>query len=439
MSRLTFSTLCLLAFSVGVWVGTPRHDNLFHTELVLTGIFVILFWLKLWQSKLGGLTGILVAASIGVCHVASFRARVPKLPNEVPINVTGVVCESPDNRDSGSLITVAATVQGKEVRILAHVPPYPRFAYGEKVTLAGIAKRVEPIEDFDYPLFLERRGITHSMQRAKLYRTGEADRSVVGYLFNARAVLEARVGNTIPEPEASLLNGILLGSRQQLSEELVAELRATGTSHIVAISGANITIVVELLVTLLPLYSLRAKRNATQAIGAVLSIATGASASVVRGSIAAGLASTVKAAGRPSIPTSLVLLPATCMIIYNPLYLTADPSFQLSFAAYTGIVFLAKPLQRILAIPLKLLPAALQGAAVETLAATVGTLPVSLATFGSVSWIGLIANPAVLWLLPAITTFGGLFLIAPVRLVSDITWFLLHSFLGIIHLFNKLA
>lgn len=380
----------------------------------------------------------LLATGTGFCHVATHRSKVPRLSDHVRISASGTVISSPDNRDDESRLTVRTSYQGVSVIVLVHVPPFPKYSYGDEISLSGTADKAVPIEDFDYPLFLERQGVTHTIKRAKVSFVRKGKGGVTSALYHVRELLETRVTNSIPEPEASLLNGILLGSRQQLSEELVAQLRKTGTSHVVAISGANVTIVVELLVLLLPLYTRRSQRNATFLIGFALSVATGASASVVRGSLAAALGASVKAAGRPRHSPNIVLLPAVCMLLANPLYLRADPSFQLSLAAYSGIIFLSPVVQRILRLPLRYAPGVLRATFTETTAATLATLPISITSFGNVSWIGLIANPALLWMLPLITAFGGVYLILPNQITTSILWILLHSFLSSIRVLSRL-
>ncbi len=438
MSRLTFTTTCLACFGVGVWLGTPYRANLLLPELLAAVILTICSWRKAWVSCIGWGTGILLATGIGFCHVATYRSRLPKLPEHIRVSEHGTIVGSPDNRDDENRLTIRTSYQGVSVTILVHTPPFPKFAFGDEVTLTGTADRATRIEDFDYPLFLERQGVTHTMKRARISFVSKGKEGITSTLYSIRSLLETRIANSIPEPEASLLNGILLGSRQQLSEELVVQLRKTGTSHVVAISGANITIVVELLVLLMPLYSRTSQRNATILIGFALSIATGASASVVRGSLAAALGASVRAAGRPRNSPNIVLLPAVCMLIANPLYLRADPSFQLSLAAYSGIIFLTPLVQRVFSLPLKYIPEVLRATFTETSAATLATLPISITSFGNVSWIGLIANPALLWMLPLITAFGGAYLVFPNQVTTSILWILLHSFLSSIRVFSKL-
>jgi competence protein ComEC len=331
---------------------------------------------------------------------------------------------------------VNCQLEKKRVVFLAHAPPYPQYSYGQTVTIIGKAKQVSTFEGFDYPLFLERQGATHSIQNAQVALQSEAPLDLKKFLFSLRSYLERKIETHLPEPESSLLNGILLGSNQNLSEELTQTLRNTGTSHIVAISGANVTIVVGLLVLLLPLYTLKSQRNATIVISLLLITMTGASASVVRGGVVASLGSCVKAAGRRKNLCGIILLPACCMLMWNPLYLKADPSFQLSLAAYSGILLLSPSLEVLLGKIVSTLPSAVSSAFKETAAATLGTLPVSFLVFGSVSWLGLLVNPAVLWLLPVITILGGIFLIIPISLVGNLLWLALHVFLEIILTFS---
>lgn len=399
----------------------------------------IYLW-KGWKHIVGVVIALSCSYILGFTYVAHHRSHFPNLGETLQLTkVRGEIVSLPTNYAAESRVVIKLSHHGRDTRILTKIPPYPRFAYGDIILVSGVAKRPEVIDNFDYPLFLEKQGINHVIQKGSLTFVEHGDTSVQSLLYRFRAKLEARSEGLIPEPEASLLNGILLGSRQNLPQSLTEELRATGTSHIVAISGANITIVVNLLVALLPFSSLRAKFRETVLIGLCLSLMTGASASVVRGSAVACLASFVRVRGRKSNVWGLIFFPATCMILINPLYLKSDPSFQLSLSAYVGITLLAKPLTATLKKSLTLVPETLRGALIETAAASIGTLPVSLLQFGSLSWIGLLANPAVLWLIPFITILGGIFLLYPLPILTTVLWFLLHMFLTIIHLFSRLA
>jgi len=150
--------------------------------------------------------------------------------------------------------------------------------------------------------------------------------------------------------------------------------------------------------------------------------------------------------GRRAWATPLILFSITLLLLKNPLLLVADPGFQLSFAAYAGLVYLGTPIFRWVeqARFSRYLPPLVQSAFSETLAASLGTAPLSFSLFGQLSFLGLIVNPLIVWLLPAITALGLLlitigWLSSLAKLIRLPLWVLLHTVLTAIKEFGQIT
>lgn len=396
----------------------------------------------------GALLAIFIAGS---SYAACRRLPAPTYRWGEIQKVHGIVAAPPDPRTFQTFLTVAVLpfpAHGPPTRLLVKAPKSSRYKYGDELEVIGTLKRPERFSStFDYPLYLERYGITGIVSSPKRVRTLSRGNGnpVVARLYSLQATLEQRTYAFLPKTEGALLNGILLGAKRSLPESLQEELRATGTSHIVVISGANITILITLILKLLPLYTRRQQYLATVLIALWMTVMTGASASVIRGAVVAFATVHIRHREFPVEPLALFLLMVVLMLLWNPLLVTADPSFQLSVTAFGGLLFLGRPVTVWVkrARLAKSLPEIMRSSLAETLAATLGTFPLSFYMFGRLSLLGLIVNPLVLWLLPAITFMGSLLILAtPVpwfaKAVSMPLSFLLAKILAVIGWFGHL-
>jgi competence protein ComEC len=165
------------------------------------------------------------------------------------------------------------------------------------------------------------------------------------WLYRFRAHLIEIIARIFPAPESGLITGIILGPRNNISDDLYNAFRNSGTSHIIAISGFNIAI----LAALISAICLRAFGHWKGAITALIAIAlyamlVGGGASVVRASIMGGLAIMAQQIGRKQAGLNTLALTAFVMLLFNPMLLW-DVGFQLSFFATLGLVWFASPFQ----------------------------------------------------------------------------------------------
>ncbi|MDX1436530.1 MAG: ComEC/Rec2 family competence protein, partial [Anaerolineales bacterium] len=343
------------------------------------------------------------------------------------LSVVGLVVGPPDERDTYTnlRVRVERLRPGDEIIhtgprgvLLARLPPGGGWRYGDRVVLTGSLETPPEDEAFSYRAYLARQGVFSLMSNAKgaLLERG-AGSPVLAALFALRFRAEEVVYQIFPDPEASLAAGILLGIETGIPEDVKDAFTATGTSHVIAISGFNITILAGLFMAGFGrLFGLRWGALAAAAGVGGYTILVGADAAVVRAAIMGLLAILARQAGRRQAALNSLAFTAALMALFNPLIL-GDVGFQLSFAATLGLVLYADPLsQSFVRFAGRVLPEEraqkLAGPAGEyflfTLAAQLTTLPVTVYHFQRLSLSSLVANPAILPVQPAVMILGGL-------------------------------
>ncbi|MFH1392613.1 MAG: ComEC/Rec2 family competence protein [bacterium] len=216
--------------------------------------------------------------------------------------------------------------------------------------------------------------------------------SFSGLLLQANASIE----KILPEPQASFLAGLLFGLDKNIPKDLLEDFNKTGTRHIIALSGYNITIIASLIMSFLLWLGFWRKHAFYLSIIAIIFfvLVTGASASVVRAAVMGILVLIAQQFGRLSNPRNLLASAAFLMILKEPSGLLDNIGLQLSFAATIGIIYLSPYLKK--------LPEILR----TTLSAQIAVSPLILFYFKQISLISPIANLLVLPIIPITMLFG---------------------------------
>ena len=206
-------------------------------------------------------------------------------------------------------------------------------------------------------------------------------------------------------PASALIDGILTGHDDALPYNVKQQFNVTGTRHITAVSGMNITILGNVFIALLIAIGIRRTYAMPITLGAIIwyVLMIGAPASAVRAGIMGSLLVLKQLFGRPGSSLRLLIYAVAGMLFLNPSLLLMDIGFQLSVGATAGIILL----QPILQWWLRMVPefAALRSSISTTLAAYAFTLPVISYYFGTISVSAIPANvligPAVTWIFVA--------------------------------------
>jgi competence protein ComEC len=288
--------------------------------------------------------------------------------------------------------------------------------YGDRVRLSGLIEPPPVVAGFDYAGYLARQGVYALLKDPAVRQVEDSRRDPVMeglYAFRRRAL--AVLQQLFPEPEGALLAGILLGDDSAIPKDIQQAFARTGTSHIVAISGFNISIVAGVFLALTRRLPRRIPGWLVAAAGiAVYTVLVGATPSVVRAAIMGGLAILARQFGRRSEGLTSLFFAGAAMTAANP-WTVWDVGFQLSFAATLGLILYADPLQsaveRLLARLGKERARAFASAAGEifllTTAAQITTIPIMLYQFQSLSLIAFAVNPLILFVQPMLMIAGG--------------------------------
>lgn len=253
-----------------------------------------------------------------------------------------------------------------------------------------------------------------SMYYAKLTKITRPNPGDVGRRVRDKFADSVRVA--IPEPQASLGVGYLVGQRSALPETLDNQIKTVGLTHAVVASGYNLTILVAFASRL---FVKKSKYLAVLTSGTMISgfmLITGFSPSMSRAGLVSGLGLLAWYYGRKIHPMVILPFAAAITVWLRPAYMWGDIGWYLSFTAFAGVMILAPLLQHYFWGASKK-PHKLRSLLVETIAAQAATAPIIILAFHQYSPYALLANLLVLPLVPLamlLTFFAGLAgLIAP--------------------------
>lgn len=304
---------------------------------------------------------------------------------------------------------------------------YPKYEYGQKVIIVGR---------------LQRRLINKWYSQFRLMypdiRLVEVDNEkTISYgikqqISRFRQGIEARYNQVLPEPEASLLAGIVLGSKKGLPQDFYDALQKTGTLHIVVASGYNVTIIIATLVAYL---AGLVKRQWAILIGlaavGIYTLMAGAEPAIVRAAIMGSLVFGGQIIGRKTEGMRLLIAAIMIMLLVNP-SIIMDIGFQLSVAATFGLIVLGPRLEPILG-KVWLIGKNLT----ETTSAQIMVWPIIWLYFGQMSAFSILVNSLILWLVPIIMSLGAVLALTRLTAVGWLAYVPLTLMVRIIEFFAK--
>lgn len=319
-----------------------------------------------------------------------------------------VVSEEPAEGEAGMVyrLDVREAFEGGEWReesgkVLMTSAIAPRYEYGDLLEVRGKLEKPPVFPDFNYRDYLLRQGIVSTVAYPTVlvvaHDQGSAWRAA---LIDVRTRLSDALSDVLPEPHASLASGILFGSKSRIPDELRDDMRTTGTSHLVAVSGQNVTIVAAMLIAVLA-WVIGRRQAAFVSLAAIAGYAVlvGGQPSVVRAAAMGAVYVVAIVSGRQNTGAFALGIVAAIMAAIDP-QIVDDISFQLSFAATLGLTTLAGPLRERIEEAAAQWPAVagfpLTRPAGEMLAVTTAailfTLPITALSFGQISLSAPVAN-----------------------------------------------
>ncbi|MDO8183557.1 MAG: ComEC/Rec2 family competence protein [bacterium] len=351
--------------------------------------------------------------TLGLTRIYLVPQASDELVNKVgeKVEFTGILVAEPDRRDTQIRLTVRPN--GFKDKVLVVAPTYGSYKYGDELKITGKLEWPESFETeagkiFDYQKYLAKDGIFFIVNFSEIERIGgDEGNTVIASLFSLKSWFVGRLEKLLPEPESSLLAGLVVGEKQALGKEWNDRFRTVGLSHIVVLSGYNLSIVAKYILIIAGLFL---SKNLSLLAGAggivAFAIMVGGGATVLRASVMALIALLARATGRLYQATIALIMAGVLMLLWNPQVLVYDLGFQLSFLATLGVIH----------GPVLLAPYfskltdrwGVKDILLTTLSAQIIVLPWILYTTGNLSLVALPANLLVLPVIPATMLFGFL-------------------------------
>jgi competence protein ComEC len=368
-ASLALSVAALLAISAAVTAGAARP------LLVLGAVALVGWW---WGS-----------------------ARLDALDRSVLLTYV-------DTAERASLVVTGPTRRSRfELRVPAQVRRFGRLRFREAVqlelplgrsppqgalieTVTTVRLPKPPKNGFDERTWLRHHGV-HVVLHADRWRMTGRRGGLGGVADRLRHALAGSIAPGLHGERRGIVEGVVLGDEQSLTEGLRQRFRASGLYHLLAVSGQNVVLVAGGALALGWLLGIPRFLGEVGALGAIAAyvLAVGAQPSVIRAGVSGALVSLAWLAARPTDRWYFFLLGAVVLLGWNP-YTLLDPGFQLSFAAVAAIFLLVQPLLRTLAgYPV---PAKLAGVIAVSTACGVATAPILWLQFHAVPLLSVPAN-----------------------------------------------
>jgi competence protein ComEC len=319
----------------------------------------------------------------------------------------------------GDKIRISARITSEPIRyataqslhfegLKIYLPLFPEVGYGDRVVIEGVVGG-------------------DKLASPQLLEIKETD----NFLINSRKKILSFYKHSLPEPHASLIAGVALGSKQSLPTDFWQALQKTGTAHVVVASGMNVTLVggflINLWVNLVP----RKKAIIFALIGVWIYIfIAGFEAPLVRAGIMGSLAFSAQALGRVYQAMRALVLSALLMLVAVPGWLF-DLGFVLSFVATGSILLFNVKVDRLI----HFVPNILRQDLATTLAAQIGVAPILYLTFGQFNLLSPLINALVLWTIPPLTIIGLMAGIVRIPFLFYLTYPLTSWFVWVINIF----
>lgn len=368
--------------------------------------------------------------------------------NKGEVSLTGMVVAPATAKQNSLQVRVAAqsllakNLVGQEPsvegQVIFYLPLGTDIRYGDLVNIRGELLPPEEGIEFSWRDYLRHQGVNSTFD-FPILKIIERDKGnpLRAALFKLRESGARVLSEIFPSPEDSLLKGILLGDESTISPALSKAYRLTGTSHIIAISGFNMSVLAGL-VSLIFTRSFGKKRGAVITILLLgsYSLLVGASASVLRAAIMGSYAVLGSAISRKGNTLNNLGVSTLLMVLLNP-HLPWDVGFQFSVMATLGLSLFSGPIEARLEAWFEnrfkkekalTFSSLISEVFLLTLIAQALVLPISVWHFKEISWLFLLANPLILPVQPAVMVLGllamglGLLWLPLGQLLAWIAW-----------------
>ena len=291
---------------------------------------------------------------------------------------------------------------GQIIKITSRVLEEPvKFSFKQKVNLSGFYFYLPLYPEVGYGDIISVKG---QIKKDELINTELISiSSGNNFIFGFRKKIIGFYREVLPEPHASLVAGITLGSKSEIPYDFWQSLKKTGVLHVVVASGMNVTFVAGFLISLLTVFLSRRKALVFAILGIWFYVfLSGFEAPLIRAGIMATFAFWAQKVGRLSFSWRILVLTCLLMLIFNPSWIS-DIGFILSFVSTASLMLFQAKVNNYF----KIVPNLLREGLSTSIAAQIGVAPILFVSFGSFNILSPLINMLVLWTIPAIMILGA--------------------------------
>ena len=464
---MTLIWMCI-AWILGIFIGS--YTNL-PMGILIVGVLplAMLPFLQQYSPKLILASVCLLLCAGGVLRTQSNAAQLNSeglqfYNDSAIVQIEGIIDSDPDMRDTSMSFQFSArriisndkteSVSGKA---MVFTGKYPEYRYGDMIRISGTPKTPQSFSDFDYKGYLNEKGIRSVISYPKIILV-ERDRGTkpLSLVYELRRNLSHSLSLALPEPQNALAQGILLGLRSTIPQQLKDAFSRTGTTHILAISGLNLSIFIGICLAI-GIWIFGRQRSTYIWLGLTITwiytLISGMNAPVIRSALMISLFLLAELLGRQRQSLSALIFAAAIMTAFDPVVLY-DVSFQLSFLAMTGLILISPGLiqwgrtsrgrtirhENVMRSTLHLCTDSIA----VTISALATTWPLIAYYFGIFSLVGIpatffasLALPGII-ITAALIGMAGLAVPPLATILGWIAWLFLSYFMLVIQAFNAL-
>ncbi len=436
-------------FIFGVLLRSFVFVNFYTIILIgIIAVAIVFFHTFISKNKWGIFAGVFILAiSFGIFRFNNVDVPAPQIFESSvgqKIILSGKIIDEPSIAENNQKLTVEVAPQGLALdplkarpffatKILVSTNLDQEFKYGDEINFEGTLKKPDNFmtdqdKEFDYVNYLRKDGIFYVMTYPKIEVVSEGNgNKIKSTLFYVKNVFLSKMNLVIREPESLLMGGLILGEKSSFNQSLRQSFVDTGTIHIVALSGYNVTIVAEWIMKVLSPFPKNIGIGAGIFTILLFVLMTGGSSTAIRAGIMATLALAARLIGRNYDVMRALIIAGVFMVLINPFVLVFDVSFQLSFIATVALIFFTPKIEKYFLWVTERFE--LREIISITFACYIFVMPFILYKMGNLSLVALPANVLVLPFIPPtmilgfLTGFAGIvsyFLSVPFGLLSQL-------------------
>jgi competence protein ComEC len=302
-----------------------------------------------------------------------YRITRPVYKDGDHIQITAKVLRDPMNYSGTQMVKISG--------LIIYLPKFPLVHYGDKLVIEGVVEKGK-------------------IENAVLVQQISGS----NFLFDFRQKILDFYQNNLPEPEAGLIAGIVLGSKPSLDRDFYNDTKSTGVAHIVVASGTNVAFISGFLMSFFALFAKRRKLIFIVILNIVLYILlSGMEAPLIRAGIMATAMLISEFFGRTLDLWKIYFSCLFIMLFYSPQYLN-DLGFLMSFAVTASIMLFESAFRKRLAF----LPKFIKESFSVSLSAWLGATPILLFTLGNINFLSPLTNLLVGFTVPLVMILGSL-------------------------------